>query len=84
MTFVAAFVVNPIAHRMAKTLWSLGHSECIRVMVVNPIAHRMAKTLWSFGHSECIRVNINSRQQQKLYNLELWVNLLSFMIYVPN
>ena len=25
------FVFNPIALRMAKTLWSFGHSECSRV-----------------------------------------------------
>ena len=64
--------VNPIALRMAKTLWSFGRSKCNRVNSmtccvihllllhwgsVNPIALRMAKTLWSFGHSECNRVN---------------------------
>ena len=26
-------LVNPIAFRMAKTLWSFGHSECNRVKI---------------------------------------------------
>ena len=46
--------LNPIALRMAKTLWSL---ELQIWWDLNPIALRMAKTL-SFGHSECNRVKI--------------------------
>ena len=56
---------NPFALRMAKPLWSFGHSECKRVNGVLAILSAkglMGKKLflrpiWSFGHSECKRVN---------------------------
>ena len=41
---------NPIALRMAKTLWSFGHFECNRVK--------------SFDHSECNKVNITMHQYE--------------------
>ena len=38
--------LNPVALRMAKTLWSFGHSECSRVIPFGPV-HLSILTTWS-------------------------------------
>ena len=45
-----ALRVNPIALRMAKTLWSFGHSECNRVKV--------KKVMVSISRGSGVRVSL--------------------------
>ena len=40
---------NPIALRMAKTLWSFGHSECYRVKIRNKIIQDYLQNPTWFG-----------------------------------
>ena len=64
------YLLNPIALRTAKTLWSFDYSECNRVKVywlyLNPIALTKAKIVYNYDLSECSSVNLLRDHQESL------------------
>ena len=58
--------LNPIALRIAKTLWSFGHSECNRYRVLAILS----AIGMSFGHSECNRYGVLAILSAK--GMEFW------------
>ena len=75
--------VNPIALRLAKTLWSFGRSERNRVNTSKDLQNlseiqQLIKTLWSFGQSERNRVNTSKDLQNLSEIYQLIKTLWSF------